>query len=132
MTEIQTESGNLELEIRLLLEAVYLKYGYDFRNYAGTHIRRRLERRLVLDGLASISEMQHRVIHDRDFFDRLLTDLSVNVTEMFRDPWFYATVRRELVPRLRTYPFLKVWHAVCSAGQEVYSMCILLEEEGLR
>lgn len=123
---------NERLEISLLLEAIYRKYGYDFRNYASAHTKRRLQHRLMLDDLRNYSEMQHRVIHDEVFFNKLLLDLSINVTEMFRDPWVYAKVRELVLPHLQTYPFIKVWHAGCSAGQEVYSMGILLEEEGLK
>lgn len=122
---------NERLEIQLLLEAIYLKYGYDFRSYAFTHTKRRLEHRRSLEDVQSFSDMQHRVIYDEAFFNRLLLDLSINVTEMFRDPWFYKRVREVVFPHLKTYPFAKVWHAGCSAGQEVYSMCILLEEEGM-
>jgi len=122
---------NDRLEIQLLLEAIYRKYGYDFRSYAFTHTKRRLEHRRAIENLENFSAMQHRVIHDEAFFNTLLLDLSINVTEMFRDPWFYKRVRDVVFPHLRTYPFAKIWHAGCSAGQEVYSMCILLEEEGM-
>lgn len=120
-----------DIEIRLLLEAIYLKYGYDFRDYSGSHIRRRILRRLTLSGLNNISELQYKVIYDKDFCSTLLSDFSINVTEMFRDPSFYKTFRKEIVPILRTYPFIKIWHAGCSTGEEVYSMAILLKEEGL-
>lgn len=123
---------NEAIEIRLLLEAVYQKYGYDFRSYAQAHTKRRLEHRRSLADLKSYSEMQHRLIYDKEFFETLLLDLSISVTEMFRDPWFYRTIREVVVPHLKTYPFIKVWHAGCSAGQEVYSMGILLEEEGMK
>ena len=122
---------NERLEIELLLEAIYLKYGYDFRHYASTHTKRRLDHRRLMEGLSNFSEMQHRVIHDVSFFETLLLDLSINVTEMFRDPWFYERVRELVFPYLKTYPFAKIWHAGCSAGQEVYSMAILLEEAGM-
>lgn len=121
-----------QLEVRLLLEAIFLKYGYDFRNYASAHTKRRLEHRRSLDGMTNFAEMQHRLLYDEAFFNRLLLDLSINVTEMFRDPWFYEKVREVVIPHLRTYPYLKVWHAGCSAGQEVYSMGILLKEESLK
>ncbi|TKB48613.1 protein-glutamate O-methyltransferase CheR [Ferrimonas sediminicola] len=121
-----------QLEIDLLLEAIFRKYGYDFRDYAGAHTKRRLDLRRAREGMASFSEMQHKVIREPAFFDQLLLDLSINVTEMFRDPWFYQKVREVVVPHLQTYPFVKVWHAGCSSGQEVYSMGILLEEEGLK
>ena len=131
--ETETEEReNERIEMELLLEGIFRKYGYDFRDYANTHTRRRLRHRLEISGMASFSRMQHRVIHDRDFFNTLLSDLSINVTEMFRDPWFYQAVRERVIPHLATYPFVKVWHAGCSAGQEVYSMGILLEEEGLK
>lgn len=131
MTSPQEKIENERLEISLLLEAIFQKYGYDFRRYATTHIKRRIEHRLKLTGLANISELQHRVIYDESFFNGLLLDLSINVTEMFRDPWFYKAVRENVIPHLQTYPFVKVWHAGCSAGQEVYSMRILLKEEKL-
>ncbi|SDJ37975.1 chemotaxis protein methyltransferase CheR [Ferrimonas sediminum] len=127
-----TEVADEQLEIELLLEAIFRKYGYDFRDYAGAHTKRRLDLRRAREGLTSFSEMQHKVIRNPDFFDQLLLDLSINVTEMFRDPWFYQKVREVMVPHLQTYPFIKVWHAGCSSGQEVYSMGILLEEEGLK
>ncbi len=123
---------NEQIEISLLLEAIYLKYGYDFRDYAGAHTRRRLEHRRVIGDIASFSEMQHRLLYDESFFSELLLDLSINVTEMFRDPWVYSKIREAIVPHLKTYPFIKVWHAGCSAGQEVYSMAILLDEEGIK
>ncbi len=123
---------NENIEIRLLLEAIYLKYGYDFRDYSFAHTKRRLEHRRSLAELSDFSAMQHQVLHDRSFFDKLLLDLSINVTEMFRDPWVYKEIRETVIPHLRTYPFIKVWHAGCSAGQEVYSMAIVLEEEEMK
>src|SRR6478752_3722037 len=119
------------LEIELLLEAVYRHYGFDFRSYAYASIRRRLWKRVEGEGLTSISELQARILHDTDAMERLLLDLSVNVTAMFRDPSFYKEFRELVVPMLRTYPFLRIWHAGCSTGEEVFSMAILLEEEGL-
>src|SRR6478752_982774 len=119
------------LEIELLLEAVYRHYGFDFRSYAYASIRRRLWKRVEGEGLTSISELQARILHDTDAMERLLLDLSVSVTAMFRDPSFYKEFRERVVPMLRTYPFLRIWHAGCSTGEEVFSMAILLEEEGL-
>jgi chemotaxis protein methyltransferase CheR len=119
------------LEIELLLEAIYRRYGFDFRAYAYASIRRRLWRRIEGEGLASVSALQDRVLHDPDLMEKLLLDLSVNVTAMFRDPGFYTAFREHVVPSLRTYPFVRIWHAGCSTGEEVYSMAILLEEEGL-
>ena len=120
-----------DLELRLLLEAVYQKYGYDFREYAQASVKRRILHRLHLSGLPNLSAFQGRVIHDTAFFEQLLLDLSINVTEMFRDPSFYHALRTDVIPLLKTYPFLKIWHAGCSTGEEAYSMAILLQEEGL-
>ena len=127
-------SYNAELErieIELLLEAVFRHYGFDFRSYAYASIRRRLWKRIEAEELTSVSELQARVLHDPAAMERLLLDLSVSVTAMFRDPGFYVTFRREVVPLLRTYPFIRIWHAGCSTGEEVYSAAIVLEEEGL-
>lgn len=120
-----------EIEIDLLLEAIYRKYGYDFRNYGKAHIKRRISHRLATSGMVTISQMQDKVLRDEVFFETLLRDLSINVTEMFRDPDFYAALRNDVIPILKTYPFVKIWHAGCSTGEEVYSMAILLKEEGL-
>lgn len=119
------------VEIELLLEGVFRHYGFDFRSYAYASIRRRLWKRIETEGLTSISELQARVLHDSASMERLLLDLSVSVTAMFRDPGFYDVFRREVVPLLRTYPFIRIWHAGCSTGEEVYSTAIVLEEEGL-
>ena len=119
------------IEIELLLEGVFRRYGFDFRSYAYASIRRRLWKRIEAEGVSTITELQGRVLHDPQAMERLLLDLSVNVTAMFRDPGFYATFRREVVPLLRTYPFIRIWHAGCSTGEEVYSTAIVLEEEGL-
>jgi chemotaxis protein methyltransferase CheR len=119
------------LEIELLLEGVYRHYGFDFRSYAYASLRRRLWKRIESEGLATVSALQERVLHDPDMMNKLLLDLSINVTAMFRDPQFYVTFREKVVPLLRTYPFFRIWHAGCSTGEEVYSMAILLEEEGL-
>ena len=129
---VSIKTNNEKIEINLLLEAVFQKYGYDFRHYSNAHIRRRIRRCRELAGMESISALQHRLLHDKSFFiQTLFNDLSVNVTEMFRDPSFYLAVRRKVVPILATHPFIKVWHAGCSTGEELYSMAILLKEEGL-
>jgi len=120
---------NIELE--LLLQAVYLQYGYDFRDYSRAHVKRRVKHRLVQDGMKSISELQNQILHDKTAFDRLVRDLSINVTEMFRNPAFYKSVRKKVIPILKTYPYLKIWHAGCATGEEVYSFAIMLKEEGL-
>jgi chemotaxis protein methyltransferase CheR len=118
-------------EIELLLEGVFRTYGFDFRSYAYASIRRRLWKRVTAEGLLTLSELQSRVLHDKDAMERLLLDLSVNVTSMFRDPNFYRTFREVVIPLLRTYPFVRIWHAGCSTGEEVYSTAIMLEEAGL-
>ena len=119
------------LEIDLLLEGIYQQYGFDFRDYARGSIKRRLWRRVYAEGLESISGLQERVLHDQDTMNRLLEDLSINVTSMFRDPQFYLAIRQKIVPVLRTYPFIRIWNAGCSTGEETYSLAILLREEGL-
>ena len=120
-----------QLEIELLLEAVHRRYGFDFRQYAQASLRRRLWRRMLAEGAGTISELQARLLHDPMCMERLLLDLSINVTSMFRDPSFYLAFREKVVPLLRTYPFTRIWCAGCSTGEEVYSLAILLDEEGL-
>jgi len=125
------DAGLERIEIELLLEGVFRHYGFDFRSYAYASIRRRLWKRIEAEGLTSISELQVRVLHDPSAMERLLLDLSISVTAMFRDPTFYRVFRQDVVPLLRTYPFIRIWHAGCSTGEEVYSTAIVLEEEGL-
>ncbi len=120
-----------QLEVELLLEAIFRRYGFDFREYAPASLKRRLGRRMQAEGLATVSALQERVLHDPLVMERLLLDLSVNVTAMFRDPGFYARLRELVVPLLRTYPFTRIWVAGCSTGEEVISLAILLSEEGL-
>ncbi|HLN54733.1 MAG TPA: protein-glutamate O-methyltransferase CheR [Bacteroidales bacterium] len=127
----EENTRNQDIEIRLLLEAVYEKYGYDFRSYSGAYLKRRLISRMRRSNFESVSEMIHRMLYDQEFFRTLLLDISLNVTEMFRDPRFFVAIRENVIPLLRTYPFLKIWHAGCSTGEEVYSMTILLKEEGI-
>lgn len=119
------------LEIELLLEAIQRAYGYDFRGYALASLRRRLWHRVYGEGLETISGLQERILHDPSCMDRLLRDLSINVTEMFRDPSFHRALRAEVFPLLRTHPFVRVWNAGCSTGEEIYSLAIALHEEGL-
>jgi chemotaxis protein methyltransferase CheR len=125
------DPGLERLEMELLLEAVYRHYGFDFRTYAYASLRRRVWKRIQAERLETVSELQAAVLHDPAVLDRLLDDLSVNVTAMFRDPGFFLAFRERVVPLLRTYPFFRIWHAGCSTGEEVLSMAILLEEEGL-
>ena len=120
-----------DLEIELLLEAVYRQYGFDFRQYARASIRRRLWKRVYAERLESLSGLQEKVLHDESCMERLMLDLSINVTSMFRDPTFFAAFRSQVVPLLRTYPFIRIWNAGCSTGEETYSLAILLTEVGL-
>ncbi len=119
------------LEISLLLEAIYQKYGYDFRQYSKAHIHRRIRNRMALSRLEDVSQIQAKVLKDETFAYELLQDLSITVTEMFRDQDFYKSLRENVVPILKTYPFIKIWHAGCATGEEAYSMAIILQEEGL-
>ena len=122
---------NEKIEFDLILEAIYQKYGYDFRNYAKASLRRRLRYRLSQSNLKTISEMQHKLLNDKEFFDTLLLDLTINVTEMFRDPSFFKALREIVISELKKQPFIKVWHAGCSSGEEIYSTAILLKENGM-
>jgi chemotaxis protein methyltransferase CheR len=122
--------GDLEdIELSLLLEGVFRQYGFDFREYAPASLRRRVWRRVFAEGLQTISALQDKLLHDPASMERLLLDLSINVTAMFRDPSFYVAFREKVVPALRTYPFTRIWVAGCSTGEEVYSLAILLQEE---
>ncbi len=120
-----------EIEVELLLEGIYRLYGFDFREYAPASLRRRLRRRMDGEHVQTVSQLQDLVLHDRAVMERLLLDLSINVTAMFRDPTFFHALREQVVPLLRTYPFARIWVAGCSTGEEVYSLAILLAEEGL-
>ncbi|HVR69355.1 MAG TPA: CheR family methyltransferase [Vicinamibacteria bacterium] len=120
-----------DLEIRLLLQAVYERYGYDFRDYALHSQRRRVRQCLLDEGLPTVSALQDRVLHDPTSVERLVAALSVCVTGLFRHPGFYRAFRQRAAPILRTYPVVRVWHAGCATGEEVYSLAILLREEGL-
>jgi chemotaxis protein methyltransferase CheR len=127
-----SQSPTLEdIEVQLLFDGIYRYYGYDFRNYAPSSRRRRVQNFMKSEELETISALQEKVLHDRASLDRLLLSLTVNVTSMFRDPSFFLTFRNIVLPTLRTYPFIRIWHAGCSTGEEVYSMAILLQEEGI-
>jgi chemotaxis protein methyltransferase CheR len=129
---MSTETRDVEeIEVALLLEAIFRRYGFDFREYAPASLNRRLWRRAHAEGLETISGLQSRVLHDPSCMERLLLDLSISVTTMFRDPSFYTAFRGKVVPLLKTYPFSRIWVAGCSTGEEVYSLAIVLEEEGL-
>ncbi|TDU26404.1 CheR-type MCP methyltransferase [Panacagrimonas perspica] len=124
-------SQEFQIELPLLLEAIYLKYHYDFREYANASLKRRLSAALVRFGCRTLSQLQQRILHEPAIFPILLDYLTVQVTEMFRDPNYFKALREHVVPLLRTYPSLKIWVAGCSTGEEVYSLAILLREEGL-
>lgn len=129
---LQSDQTQLEdIEIALLLEGLYRVYGFDFRDYSPASIKRRILERMRAEKIATVSAYQDCVLHDGACMERLLVGLSVHVTSMFRDPSFYLTFRQKVVPMLRTYPTVRIWHAGCSTGEEVYSMAILLQEEGL-
>jgi chemotaxis protein methyltransferase CheR len=123
--------GVEDIEIRLLLEALYQRYHYDFRHYARASIKRRLIQAREQLGFSSVSAMQDSVLHDPSALPRLLGYLTVQVSEMFRDPAYFRALREKVIPHLRTYPSLKVWIAGCSSGEELYSLAILFREEGL-
>ncbi len=131
MTESAAPEKVEDIEIRLLLEALYHRYHYDFRNYAMASIKRRLRQARERLGFETFSALQESVLHDPDMLPVLLGYLTVQVSEMFRDPSYFRAIREKVVPHLRTYPSLKVWIAGCSGGEELYSFAILFREEGL-
>ncbi len=128
---MKTAPDNIDIELRMLVEAVYLKYNYDFRDYTGASQKRRVLVALREMDCDTVSELQAKVLHQPEAFSQLLQYLTIPVSEMFRDPEYFAAIRSQVVPFLRTYPSLKIWVAGCSTGEEVYSLAILLHEEGL-
>src|SRR6201991_2556581 len=124
-------AANIDIELHLLIDAIYLKYHYDFRRYATASLKRRLTAAMSRFNCATFSQLQSKVLHDPTMFPLLLDFLTVPVSEMFRDPSYYRSLRAMVVPVLRTYPSLKIWVAGWSTGEEVYSLAILLREEGL-
>lgn len=132
MSKAATAVNNLEdIEIGLLLDGLYQAYGFDFREYSRASIKRRILEMMRAEHIGTVSHFQSRVLHDAACLDRFLLGLSVHATTMFRDPSFYLTFRRQVVPLLRTYPTVQIWVAGCSTGEEVYSLAILLQEERL-
>jgi chemotaxis protein methyltransferase CheR len=130
--DLARASDDLErIEVQVLLEAIFQHYGFDFRGYAPGSLKRRLWRRAYAEKVETMSALQDRVLHDPAVMERLLLDLSINVTSMFRDPSFFQAMRQKVVPLLRTYPFIRIWNAGCSTGEETFSLAILLREEGL-
>lgn len=122
---------DFDIELRLLMEAIFLKYRYDFRHYAVASLRRRVRSAIAALECETVSRLQDRMLREPEVFAALLDFLTVPVTEMFRDPGYFAALRAHVVPLLRTYPSLKIWVAGCSTGEEAYSMAILLHEEEL-
>lgn len=120
-----------DLELELLLEAVFVRYGYDFRNYSRASVKRRVKHFMASSDYEKVSDIIPALLYRQSVFEKLLEYFSVTVTEMFRDPEVYDSLRTRVIPFLRTYPFPKIWHAGCASGEEVYSLAILLREEGL-
>ena len=120
-----------KIEIELFLETIYRRYGYDFTHYARASVRRRIRQLLAKTGYSRASELIPQLLYDQAFAASLIYEFSITVTEMFRDPSFYRSIRANVVPYLQTYPYIKIWHAGCATGEEVYSMAIVLQEEGL-
>jgi chemotaxis protein methyltransferase CheR len=128
----QNESQSVEdIEIDLLLEGIYRQYGFDFRNYALSSLKRRVRYFIRDERIGTVSLLQDRILHDPAWLERFVYKLSVNVSAMFRDPQFYVAFRQQVVPMLKTYPFIRIWLAGVSMGEEVYSLAILLTEEGI-
>ena len=120
-----------EVELELLLEGIYRLYGYDFRQYARNTVRRRLTEITGKEGLDNLSMLQGKILRNPELLDKVVSGLSIQVSSLFRDPRFYLAFRQRAVPLLRTYPSIRIWHAGCATGEEVYSMAILLTEEDL-
>lgn len=120
-----------QIELNLLLRAIHLKYGYNFSDYAPASLTRRVRHAMMEEGVRTMSGLQEVLLHDEEAMGRFLAALSVNVTAMFRDAHFYNTFRVQVLPLLRTYPSVRIWHAGCATGEEVFSMAILLHEAGL-
>ncbi len=118
-------------DLELLLNEIFISHGYDFTNYARASLKRRITRIMVIDRLPSFAELYYRVKSDENYIPHIIRQLTVNVTEMFRDPHTFKVLREEVLPVLATHPFIRIWHAGCSTGEEVYSMAILLEEANL-
>lgn len=131
MVPSATELDIEDLELDLLLSALARRWGYDFRHYAKASLRRRVRQAVEREQVRSISALQHILLRDMEALRRFISGLSVHITSMFRDPDFYTAFRAQVVPLLRTYPFVRIWHAGCSTGEEVYSLAILLHEEGI-
>ena len=124
-------TDNRKIEIDLFIEGLFRGFGYDFREYNRNHVERRILKFIENENIASVSMLQHKMFHEPGYFDKMIRYFSVNVTAFFRDEHFFKTFRKEVIPHLKSFPKIKIWHAGCSTGQEVYSIAILLEEAGL-
>ena len=131
VSNVKMAGREFDVEFNLLIDAIYHMYHYDFRGYADASLRRRMRAAMIRFGCSTLSQLQDKVVHDATVFPALLDFLTVQVSEMFRDPSYFLALRQQVVPMLRTYPSLKVWVAGCSTGEEAYSLAILLQEEGL-
>lgn len=120
-----------EEELDMLIATLFEQYGYDFGNYAKASLKRRVNRVMVIDRIPSFAELLYKVKTEEGYFNHIVQELTVNVTEMFRDPMVFKAVREQILPVLATHPFIRIWHAGCSTGEEVYSMAIMLEEANL-
>lgn len=127
MNEIEKE----DIEVELIIDSIYRCCGYDFRNYSRASMKRRIKYLVSVNGYSHISEMISKILYDDEFLNKFLNAMSISVTEMFRDPWIFKTIREKILPTLRIFPQINIWHAGCSTGEEVYSMAILLKEENL-
>jgi chemotaxis protein methyltransferase CheR len=128
---VDKDTALFDIEIRLMLEAVFLRYQYDFRDYAVTSLRRRLRQAMTRFGCTRMAQLQDRVLHEPAVFQQMLQFFTVQVSELFRDPAYFRALRTEVMPVLRTYPSVKLWVAGCSTGEEVWSLAVVLAEEGL-
>jgi chemotaxis protein methyltransferase CheR len=126
------DAETVNLEVELLIEAVYVKFQYDFRQYSRSSLRRRLEQAKLKFNVNTISELQNKLLHEEDFFPKLLAYMTVNTTELFRDPEYFQTLKEKVFPFLKTFPSIKVWIAGCSTGEEVVSLAILLKEANIK
>lgn len=131
MKDSITQEEREEIEIKLLLQAIFDVSGFDYRDYMRSSIKRRIENRARIENVRTISYLIEKVLYEKGFVEKLIDDFSINVTEMFRDPEFFEAFRLQVIPHLRNLPEIRIWHAGCSTGEEAFSMAILLEEEGL-
>jgi chemotaxis protein methyltransferase CheR len=126
------EAEVINIEIELLIQAIYQRFQYDFTSYSRSSLRRRLEQAMIKFKCETLSQIQDKALHEKDFFPKLLAYLTVNTTEMFRDPSYYQTLKSKVFPYLKTFPSIKIWVAGCSTGEEVFSLAIFLKEAGIK